>query len=70
MKKLGKALTKIRFGEIFSKVWLKAMTSSNIFSGFRSPGIYPITPDAISESAFAPSIVTRIDKIERNINLK
>nr|CAH7760031.1 unnamed protein product [Callosobruchus chinensis] len=51
----GKALTKMRFGEIFNTVWLKAMTPSNIISGFRATGIYPFRPDAIPESAFAPS---------------
>lgn len=40
------------------------MIPSNRFSGFRRTGIYPFATDAIPESAFVTSIVTRIDKME------
>lgn len=60
----GKALTKTRFGEIFTRVWLKAMTPLNITSGFRATGIYPFRPDIIPESAFAPSLITAKDPSE------
>lgn len=53
-----RALTKQRFGEIFSVVWDKAMTPANIKSGFSATGIFPYNPDAIPEVAFAPSIFT------------
>lgn len=53
-----RALTKQRFGPIFSVVWDKCMTPANIKSGFRATGIYPFSPDAIPEEAFAPSLVT------------
>ncbi|KAK9728359.1 hypothetical protein QE152_g18098 [Popillia japonica] len=69
----GKLLTKMRFGEIFSKVWLKAMTPSNIISGFRAPsniisgfratGIFPFNSDVIPESAFAPSLIPHVEEI-------
>lgn len=54
----GKPLTKMRFGEIFTKVWLKSMTPSNILSGFKGTGNFPFFPDIIPESAFAPSLIT------------
>jgi hypothetical protein len=34
------------------------MTASNIMSGFRATGIYPLDPHIIPEEAFAPSAVT------------
>ncbi|KAK9679764.1 hypothetical protein QE152_g39740 [Popillia japonica] len=53
----------MRFGEIFGKVWLKAMTPSNIISGFRATGIFPFNSDVIPESAFAPSLITQVEEI-------
>lgn len=64
----GKAITKMRFGEIFTPVWLKAMTPSNIISGFTATGIYPFRPDAIPEAAFAPSLITHRNEDEVNHN--
>nr|CAH7743777.1 unnamed protein product [Callosobruchus chinensis] len=62
----GKALTKMRFGEIFNTVWLKAMTPSNIISGFRATGIYPFRPHEILESAFAPSATSHRENDKEN----
>ena len=45
------------FGTIFSRVWTRAMTASDIMSGFRAAGIYPFDPHVIPEEAFAPSAV-------------
>ncbi|XP_072375567.1 uncharacterized protein, partial [Diabrotica undecimpunctata] len=59
-----RALTKQRFGEIFSIVWDKALTPSNIKSGFAATGIFPYNPDAIPEVAFAPSILSEIENID------
>ncbi|XP_072394912.1 uncharacterized protein [Diabrotica undecimpunctata] len=56
----GKNLTKMQYGEIFSKVWLKTMTPANIISEFKATGIFPFNPDIIPESAFAPSLLTNI----------
>lgn len=66
----GKSLTKMRFGEIFSKVWLKAMTPSNIISGFKATGIFPFNPDVIPESAFAPSLITHVEELEQAQNVE
>lgn len=56
----GKPLTKMRFGEMFSKVWLKAMRSSNIISGFRAK--YPFCPDVTPESAYVLSLITHVEE--------
>jgi hypothetical protein len=41
------------FGMIFSRVWTRTMTASNIMSGFRATGIYPFDPHIIPDEAFA-----------------
>ncbi|CAB3233470.1 unnamed protein product [Arctia plantaginis] len=53
-----KKLTKARFNIILSSVWSKCMTHSNFTSGFKATGLYPFNPQAIPETAFAPSILT------------
>lgn len=53
-----KKLTKARFNIILSSVWSKCMTHSNITSGFRATGLYSFNPQAIPETAFAPSILS------------
>ncbi|KAG5863824.1 hypothetical protein JTB14_001317 [Gonioctena quinquepunctata] len=55
-----RTLTKIRFNEVFSKVWPKCMTPANIISGFGATGLYPFNPEAIPEHAFVPPIPTEI----------
>ncbi|CAH1987808.1 unnamed protein product [Acanthoscelides obtectus] len=65
----GKTLTKIRFGEIFTTVWLKAMTPSNIISGFKATGIYPFRPDALPESTYAPSAISHREEDKENREL-
>lgn len=42
LKNQGKVISKFSFSQIFSKAWLKSMTPSNIISGFRNTGIYPL----------------------------
>lgn len=51
-------LTKDTFSEVFTPVWSKSMTLSNITSSFRATGIYPFDSKVIPEEAFAPSTVT------------
>lgn len=53
-------LTKMRFNKIFTKVWSKCMTPSNIVNGFRATGLYPYDPNVIPEEAFAPSMLTHL----------
>ncbi|KAF9420025.1 hypothetical protein HW555_003619 [Spodoptera exigua] len=55
-----KKLTKARFNVILSSVWSKCMTHGNITSGFKATGLYPFNPQAIPETAFAPSILSEV----------
>lgn len=40
------------------------MTHSNITSGFKATGLYPFNPQAIPETAFAPSILTEVSALD------
>jgi len=62
----SRSLTKELFGKIFTPVWNKTMTISNIQSGFKKCGIFPFDCDAIPDHAFAPSDVTNIASIGEN----
>ena len=46
------------FPSLMNKAWEKAFTGENIRAGFRACGIFPFNPQAIPESAFAPSLPT------------
>ena len=52
-------LRKSDFGAVFSKVWARCMTASNIQNGFKGTGVYPFDPSIIPEEAYAPSTVTQ-----------
>lgn len=52
-----RTINEFPFGQIFSKVWLKATTVSNVIAGFRATGVHPYDPNAIPDIAFAPSEV-------------
>lgn len=54
-----RTLNKARFNIILSRVWPKCITPENIINGFRATGLFPLNPDAIHHSAFAPSLVTQ-----------
>lgn len=54
-KNMGKGtgrLTKSQFVEMLGDVWIQAMKSSNIISGFRSCGIFPVDKSKFPISAF------------------
>ena len=57
----NRTLSKELFGHIFTPVWNKAMTISNIQSGFRKCGILPFDSNIIPDHAFAPSDVTNVE---------
>lgn len=55
--KMGKShqrLTKKEFVELLGKVWRSAMTPSNIKSGFKSTGIFPLDEKVFPENLFNP----------------
>ncbi|CAB3220890.1 unnamed protein product [Arctia plantaginis] len=55
-----RTLKKGDFNKIFSQVWPKCMTHTNIVNGFKATGLYPYNPEAIPEEAFAPSVLSEI----------
>ncbi|CAB3259083.1 unnamed protein product [Arctia plantaginis] len=55
-----RTLKKADFNKIFSQVWPKCMTHTNIVNGFKATGLYPYKPEAIPEEAFAPSVLSEI----------
>ncbi|CAH2084962.1 unnamed protein product [Euphydryas editha] len=56
----NRTLKKPDFNKIFSQVWPKCMTHTNIVNGFKATGLYPYNPEAIPEEAFAPSVLSEI----------
>ncbi|XP_052742085.1 uncharacterized protein LOC128198842 [Bicyclus anynana] len=58
--KVDRTLNKADFNKIFSQVWPKCMTHTNIVNGFKATGLYPYNPEAIPEEAFAPSVLSEI----------
>lgn len=56
-----RSLTKETFSDVFTPVWSKCMTLSNITNGFRATGIWPFNRSIVPEEAFAPSLVTQQD---------
>lgn len=56
-KHKDRAITKLPFGQIFSIVWAKSVTPTNMKAGFLETGVFPFNPDAIPEIAFAPCLV-------------
>jgi hypothetical protein len=53
-----RAVTKLRFCEIFFETEDKADMSANITTGYRATGTYPINPSVIIDVTFAPSLLT------------
>ena len=43
----GKVVTRYTFSGLFCKAWMKAITMTNITSGFNVPGAYPVNRDAV-----------------------
>jgi len=59
-RKTGKAVKKDRFLAIYAQAHLEAFTTENIKAAFRVTGAVPFNPDAIPESALAPSCSSSI----------
>ena len=47
----GRVITRFQFSSLFSQAWGAAVSPANIIAGFRTCGIYPFNPSAISASA-------------------
>ncbi len=44
----GKVIARFNFNMLFSQAWLKSLIPSNIIAGFKTSGIFPYNPSAIS----------------------
>ena len=62
----GVVVKRSNFCGLFKQAWVKAMTPSNIMSGFRACGIYPFNPEAVPRSAFLPSTLYTSRPAETN----
>lgn len=54
-----RTLNKAAFNKIFSRIWPKCMTQTNITNGFKVTGLYPLDPDVIPEDSYAPIVTGR-----------
>ena len=43
----GKVVTRYNFSRLFCEAWMNAMTMTNITSGFKVTGVYPVNRDAV-----------------------
>jgi DDE superfamily endonuclease len=58
LKNPGKTISIYQMAELMGNAWQKAATPSNILSGFRVPGIWPLDRHAFSSQGYLPSSVT------------
>ena len=64
----GKKITEYDMAGILNPAFLRAMTPSNIISGFRSTGIYPYDPNVITEDDYAAADAARgVDLVTADI---
>lgn len=56
----GQVITRYDFCGLFTSAYRKVCTMINAASAFRSTGIFPFNPSAISEDVFAPSTVSQL----------
>ena len=64
LKNPGRVVTQFQFSELFSHAWSRGMTMSNIISGFKCTGVYPVNRNAIiierqCSTVFDPSSLSR-----------
>ena len=69
----GIVIERTHFTRLFASAWAKAITESNIRSGFRACGIYPYNCIAVLKEAFLPNAMYNIstvieDTVEQNNN--
>ncbi|KAJ4448017.1 hypothetical protein ANN_10027 [Periplaneta americana] len=57
LKSFGYKPTRKDFMPLFSSVFQETVTISNIASGFRKTGIYPLDRGAIPDTTFMPSLL-------------
>lgn len=60
---------KANFTGLLTKAWTKAMTESNIKSGFKACGIYPFNPSAVPSDAYLPNFLYFVESLLQNTTL-
>ena len=55
----GLAIGHAQFLRLFERAWSVSTKESNIVSGFKATGIFPLNPSAIPAEAFVPSELYR-----------
>ena len=65
----GKAVTRYQFSDLFRCAWEKSMNMTNIVPGFRTTGIFPLNPMAVSVSSVSGDVGStekrRVSLVER-----
>ncbi|KAI4460092.1 hypothetical protein MML48_6g00008638 [Holotrichia oblita] len=69
MGKSSGRLSKQKFVELLSEVWREGIPSTNIISGFKTTGIFPVNPDMFSEEFFDPLKLEKYKKSMRTVSL-
>ena len=59
----GKVTNRANFDGLFATAWNSSLTPSSIVSKFRSCGIFPFNPDAISSLAYLPNYLHSVFEI-------
>ena len=66
----GKKITEYDMSAILKPAFLKAMTPSNIISGFKSTGIYPYNPDVITDDDYTAADAARgLNRLTNDVSL-
>ena len=67
-------IIKCNFNSLFSKVWLSALSTANLVSGFQNCGVYPFNAEAIlilrncvQSSSHSEESITVVDPVESAI---
>jgi hypothetical protein len=59
----GVVTNRANFTGLFATAWERAITPATIISGFRSCGIFPFNPDAVSPLAYLPNYLHSMSEI-------
>ena len=64
----GTAITELILPELASKAWIKACNPSNVLSGFKATGIWPVNRNIFPDEAFAGAEVTEQEAPEATLD--
>ncbi|CAG5055608.1 unnamed protein product [Parnassius apollo] len=58
----GRRITRLSFGRLLNKAWVKAASAENAIAGFKATGVHPFNPSAIPDYAFTLELTKQISK--------